>query len=177
MTFSKNARFRFIVVAALLAPGALVQGFRFLSGASLSAVSAAITPATAPVLVPPTPAAELTPEQKRAIEWLALRRGESVVRSPMDHPTVAVEPEPEPEVTPEVIEKPDPFAGLVVTSIMIGGDQQPMAVINGRVQRVGDVIRGAWTISEIDRIECLVRFTNTEGETATLTMKRPELHK
>lgn len=119
----------------------------------------------------------MTPEQTRAAEWAHSLPADGALESPMDHPTivVAAPPQREPEPTPDpVIPEPAPAAptldGLRL-SVVIGNEQGGMALINGRVYRPGDSVRGM-TIRSIDAKENTVHLAAADG--AVLVLKRAQ---
>lgn len=120
----------------------------------------------------------LTPEQARAAEWAHSLPADVALESPMDHPTIVVAappPQHEPEPTPEpVVPEPAPAAptldGLRL-SVVMGNEQGGMALINGKVYRPGDTVRGM-TIRSIDAKENTVHIAAADG--TVLVLKRAQ---
>jgi hypothetical protein len=80
-----------------------------------------------------------------------------------------VEAKPPAQQQPEP-QKPAEQVVLAVTSIM-SRSGNPLAVINGRPRRVGDVLPGGWTVHEINGEEGQVVVRSETGEQATLKLK------
>jgi hypothetical protein len=165
-------------VLAIGGPLALIVAMRALLAPSPATATAqgpapAVAPLT-PVANAPTPSpAATTPEQARALEWLAAFRP-GALESPMDHPvpaaayTTPVEPEPTPvpEATPE-----NPLAGLRLTAIL-GNSEGGLAAISGRVYKAGDTIRPGLTVRAIDAYANTVTLNLPDGTTTLLARNK-----
>jgi hypothetical protein len=105
--------------------------------------------------------AAITPEQRRAMDWLKSFELSADLPSPLDHPAAAVRPLP---VEPEA---EDPLAGLRLTAVLAtGGDA--WASIGGKVYRVGDHIAAGYTLRSIDASAQRVELVGPDGVSAWL---------
>jgi len=135
--------------------------------------AAGITPAKLSV----TPVRTLSAAQARALEWSAAQQPGVALTSPMDHPTsyeavapvttqipepIAVEPSTDPAV--------QALASLRLTAV-VGNAQGGLAMINGKVYKIGDTVRPGITITEIDVQAGTAVCKAANGSTRTL--KRP----
>lgn len=188
MIARRARRQRLLAVAALLAPVLLAQATRHLLRGDLSAASASTAAPAQPA--PQSAAPDLSPAQQTALAYVharSLSRRDAAytpILSPMDHlPARADEHAPalahEPEPAPSVIQRDDPAAQLprgplALTSVMTAPDEPggALAVINGRVMRVGDLVEPGWTIHAIDRSDLRVRLLGPAGQTVSLSRQR-----
>ncbi len=178
---------RLLEVGALAAPILIVQAMGYLFAAG---------PAPAPAAGPPTtetPAepiaagapAKLTDEQARAADWLAKRPPLGDLHSPFD--ARANSPPPPPPVTnpsTPVVTPPDPRGDpkppprqlapppMRLTAIIVSNDLR-MAVIDGKVLRVGQEVAPGWIVSDINARGDLVKVTGSDGQTIELR-SRPD---
>ncbi len=136
-------------IAAGAAPVVLLLLISGSSGpASTSAMSVQTNTPTAPIAAP---AKALSPEQARVREFVRGITLEPPMPSPMDHPSLhpveVVEPRPDaggPRTVPN-----DPLSALRVTSI-VGNNEGGLALINGKVYKLGEQPTPGITIREID---------------------------
>jgi len=131
------------------------------------------TPAVVPVAGP----AKLTPEQQKALDWIAGLPPMTGLVSPLDHP-IAPPPvvqqaahEPDPEPAPATTPAVDPLAGLKLSGIL-GNETGGLAAINGRVYRVGDVVRPGLKLKLIDARTNTVTFSQDDGSELKLHRKQ-----
>ena len=90
-------------------------------------------------------------------------------------PVVFVVPQPAP-TKPEPVETPSlpgpqvKAPTLTLTSIMTGKDQ-PVAIINGKVRKVGDSVGNGFSVTAIDGTAGRVDISNADGIAITLLLK------
>jgi hypothetical protein len=172
---TRGARRRWIPVAALLAPVLVVQGFRAVSGWHVQTSSASgPRPADLPVPAPQPAPLQITPDMKRAADWITSRGPIRVGRSPMDHvpgiKPIAVPAKPDPEpVLPNAVTPPNRPETKLVLSAIIGGKTSNMASINGRIYRLGDDVEPGWTIIAIHPRRMVVVLSGPEGQVVELS--------
>jgi hypothetical protein len=166
-------RAQMLQIAALAAPAAVV-GF--------------LHTALGPAPVPPDPrdggalpvsttTTPSTPEQARAAEWLSSLNFDALLPSPLDHPAPAVqreEPSPSPtfiEPEPEAAPGADPLAGLKLKAVL-GSQNGSMAMINGRIFRVGDEVRPGCKVLSVDAHANRVEIQRPDGTTGIIGRDR-----
>ena len=101
-----------------------------------------------------------TPEQERALDWLAAMKLEADLPSPLDHP----KPPPlGPSVkTPEAPRAPHPLDGVHVTALLTTGGGS-WATINGAVHRVGDEVIAGYRLRTIDARAERIELIDADG--------------
>ena len=164
-------------VAAIAVPLALVLGARvMLKPSPTTAHAGGAGPEPAGIVVPTAAGARITPEKQRAVDWINGMSGSSGMRSPMAHPVAAPlvvvhEPEPEQPVT-----SVNPLAGLKLTGIL-GNESGSLAAINGKVYKVGDVVKPGLTLGAIDVHSNTVTFKLADGTELKLVRQLDPLSK
>ncbi len=137
-----------------------------------SPAGAAPTPPAAPAAAPAP--VKLDPQQQKAAEWVASLASVKGLTSPLDHPTAAPPPRPEPKIdnepTPEPAPAVDPLAGLKLSGIL-GNDDGGLAAISGKIYRVGDQVRPGLKLKGIDAKTNTVIFTLDNGSEIKLHRK------
>ncbi|CAN5812392.1 hypothetical protein BH11PLA1_BH11PLA1_16850 [soil metagenome] len=181
MMNSSTAGRRFFAAVALVAPIFAVQGLRVVFGPSAGPAfsTASATPAAPdPALGASAAAPVLTDAQQRTARWLDSLGRESVVRSPMQPaPALPVVAAPAPRtdaaapVTPSVPAALHPKAELTLNAVM-GSKTTELAMISGRVCRVGTVIEPGWTVTVIDAKTQIVTIQGPEG--VKVELRTPE---
>jgi 2-oxoglutarate dehydrogenase E2 component (dihydrolipoamide succinyltransferase) len=165
--------------ATLFAPLALVLGARvFLAPIPSMASSTAASQQTLPPPAAAPAAAKLSPEQKKATDWLAALPSFKGLASPLDHPIAAVVPAPAPDPVAAAPDSPapdpapavNPLAGLKLTGIL-GNDSGGLAAINGRVYRIGDTVRPGLVLTLIEAKTGTIVFKRDDG--TELSLRRP----
>jgi hypothetical protein len=170
--------------AAVCGPLAVLGAAHFLFSPPPPAPDPSGTGGLIPANLPVAAARVLTPEQAKATEWARALPSGVVLSSPMDHPDLVApappaqvpDPEPvitEPDPTPAIATAPalSPLTGLRLTAV-VGNAQGGLAMIGGRVYRVGDTVRAGATLTGIDIGAGTVECTLSDGTIQIL--KRPE---
>jgi hypothetical protein len=158
-------------IAAVSAPSVLVvlNSFGPTPPAAPDANPASVTVPVA------APAPKATPHQVRAREWADAQPVGPRLTSPLDHPVAAapapvathVEPEPAPVVPdPEPVNVADPLSGLRLTALL-GGRTGSLAMIDGKIFRVGDEVRPGCTLKSIDAKADRIEVSRPDGTTAS----------
>lgn len=169
-------RSNFTVLLAFAAPAGVLILSRIVA-VQPPALMAQSDPGSEPPAViriePPPP----TPQQ-----IAAKRRSAEIASALMDtsplyyakHPEPVVE---EPQVAPPTpAPKPTtvPTPALSLTSIIRSADEQVMALVNGKIHRVGDSVGGGWTITAIDpKARCLT-ISHERAEPVVITLVEPK---
>ena len=154
-------------IAAVSAPSIIVVLNSF-SPAPKAAPSANPDSVTVPVSAP---APRATAEQTRAREWADAQAVGPRLASPMDHPAVTathVEAEPAPVIPdpiPEPLSEEDPLAGLKLTALL-SGRSGSLAMIDGRIFKVGDEVRPGCTLRSIDAKADRIEISRPDGTNA-----------
>jgi len=171
-----------IDLAVIAAPAALVLGARVMFSPA-PAVSAAGAEATAPVVIPAAATKKVRPEQERAAEWIRAMGNLEGIRSPMAHPipkpvVVIVQPEPDKHETVPTPEAPkaSPIAGLKLTGVL-GSSEGNLAVLNGKVYKIGMAVRPGVTLTAIDARTNTITFTLADGTELKLARQVDPLSK
>ncbi|MDX2115860.1 MAG: hypothetical protein SFZ24_09630 [Planctomycetota bacterium] len=168
---SSARRSETLVAAALAGPPIVVLLLRASLTIGPSPATAALpAPAAPPALQAATEPA-LTPEQKAALGWIAEQSADVVTRSPMNHPPAIAAEQPAEQAPAEPAARPAPAGQpprFVATTIM-AGPRGGVAVINGRVYRVGESPAPGWRVESIDAGSSTVELTGPDGQTATCT--------
>lgn len=117
-------------------------------------------PASSPLVAAPTA------EQASALAWLAQWRPAPSIATPFFHPA-PLEEEPDEPAEPEApapvaAQTPDP---VFTVSTIVDAPGGALAVINGKIRRVGDEIVGGWTLAKIDARAKLVDLSSPDGRT------------
>ncbi|MBX3356898.1 MAG: hypothetical protein KF745_00570 [Phycisphaeraceae bacterium] len=163
---------RLLVLGALVGPVILFQSARFLMSTpqAPSAANATTTAAPAPAAPARGPAA-LSPEQTRAIEWLA-KQPERPSRSPMEAPLRKVVVDDEPvEVVAEAPTPPPPAApGLppLTLSLIMNSRGESVAILSGKTYRKGDEVASGWKVDKIDHDAWSVTLRHPDGRSAEI---------
>ena len=157
---NKPSRTKLVMLGGLSVVAAAV-GIRLLSSGPESAPAATITPPSATPIVP-TPAQPV--QGATAVEWPT-----DMARDPFHServfPPAAPPPEPKPDVpvvvTPSAL--PVDYAAIVREKFNLKGTilgERPIAMMNGRVYRIGEVLEG-FTIVEIEKNQITVEREGT----------------
>jgi len=148
-------------VAALVTPAAFAVLVRTLGLLQpVSAGAAVQSPAVSPVDAAPiesAPDARSLAARRRA----EARRLQPPSSNPMHYPEATTEPEKADVNAPP---------GIELSAVM--GGRQPVAVIDGRLQRVGDEVAAGWTIHSIDALARTVIITGPGGESITIAQSQ-----
>jgi hypothetical protein len=161
-----------IVVASVGAPLALVHFGRTLVS-SPAPVLINTGPAPAPALTPVAaqPATALTPEQEKAAEWVAKLPTKYELKSPLNHPVdlpppvAPTTPQAEaPKAEPPPVPRINPILGLRLTAVL-GNEDEQLASINGKIYKIGDVVRKGLKLSAIDQRNARIILTEDDGTT------------
>jgi len=169
MTRGSREPGRLLSLAAILAPlGAVIVARALVGGGPAQAPAAELELPTLPtvglVSAPATPS--LTPEQVAAAEYLSSAQL-SGHGSPMAKPVAPkIEPVVEVRVTPPT-PKVDPTDDLGLSSVM-GKGQRAVALISGRIYRIGDEVREGWTLTAVDVQSRTATLTHGDGRTCVL---------
>lgn len=127
----------------------------------------------APIKIAPA-ANSLTPEQARLASIAAEMKTQPFGSSPFDPivgpPLVLDEPAPSNSnnFEPAAAAAPEP-PKCRLTSIMAG--RTPVATINGRARRVGELIAPEWSVGAIDALQGTVTILHSGGHTVTLHLR------
>ena len=169
-----------IEFAAVVSPVVLVYLGRSLL-ASPAPVSNTV-PVSGPAIAP-TPAVQakpLTPDQRRAADWVKQLAPAASLVSPLNHPVEVVIARPsDPEVQPDPIPPPpiprtSPILGLKLTGVLGNSDGQ-LAAINGKVYRIGQEVRPGIKLIEIDARNSRIVLESRAGEKFELKREQAEL--
>lgn len=159
-------------LALALAPVIVVIVMRFLAPIQGTASARAAAGGDNQTLLVVPPVQRPTPAQVE----LARRMVESSNRPFGPSPVVTRKRDSEPDIDPGPVpsgqETPAPpdAPALSVTSIMTA-QHQTLAVIAGKLCKVGDEVAPDWTISAIDREESVVTITHTRGHVHRLLLR------
>lgn len=160
-------------IALLAAPVVAIVAVRWLAGG--------LTPAPASQPAPdPTQAsagaavAQLTPAQKRALEWIRGASASHRLSSPLDTSTWDVLPESVPTPRPELPSAPiqpglKPEVEALRVTAVLGRPDAALVAINGKVYRVGDEAVPGWKIASINIENQSVRISDSEGTEVLVT--------
>lgn len=174
---------RFLTAAALVTPVLAVQGLRLILGPSAGPATSSAGVVQPPPAVPQTDAPAqkpLTDQQKHAARWAAALDRTKSVTSPMLH-VIARPADPVP--TNITITTPDnhaagpirPIADLSLGAIM-GSPESALALIGGKVRRVGAQVEPGWTIKAISVRDQTVLIEGPGGATVELhNTREPKL--
>lgn len=174
----RPTRFNLVALIAFAAPvGAVLLAPMVLQQPEPLIAKVAVDPAAAP-------GATLAPRPARPEVAAAMARSNEIASALMDttplyYPPRVVEvveaPAPEPVAAPVEAPKPKviepPTAS--VSSIIRTADGKGIAVINGKLHRVGDSIAGGWKIIAIDPKARIVTLDHAETQPVTLTLVDP----
>lgn len=156
-------------IAAVSTPSVLVILNSF-SPAAPAAPATSTDSTTVPVVVP---GPRTTPEQVRARQWADAQVVGAGLASPLDHPIAApapapavarVDPEPAPVIEPEPVNTEDPLSGLRLTALL-GGRSGALAMIDGRIFRIGDEVRPGCKLLSIDAKADRIEVARPDGTT------------
>lgn len=160
---------------AILLPIAVAQLSRVLDGMTpASAAASSMTPALAPPAFPQAPPTELTPPQRRALEWLQGREHVSVLSDPFasaesTRPIKPTPAAPEAATPPPTIPAPAPTPPELKISGFMGKGDAAMVTVNKRVHRLGDEVAPGWTLVAVQPIERSIRVQHTDGTTVQVS--------
>ncbi|MGQ0627526.1 MAG: hypothetical protein ACT4PL_05420 [Phycisphaerales bacterium] len=163
----KRTRATLIAAATFLAPAVAVQAFRVTAGWTPTAVVATPTAPTEPAPVAPA-VRPLSADQQRLAEYLRQEEGESVIErlaSPMDAapaPAVATISPDRPIIVVRD-ETPTKPAGELRLGGIMGTGESALAMVNGKVRRIGDEIEPGWRLTAIDAQAFTLTLTGPEG--------------
>lgn len=153
-----------LALLELAGPVLALSALKLVLSATPSIAPAAMTQPEVTPPPAPMPTAAPTEAQMNASAFLDTWSAPESVRNPM-HVPPAPEPTPAPEqpaqpaaATPTAEPQPKFAVGAIA-----GTPGRAIASINGRVQRVGDVIAPGWTIREIDVAKRRVRVEGPGG--------------
>lgn len=170
MTVNKIGN-RIICLGAVIAPALAATAVRFVEPSPNSA-TAALPAIEEPATPTPTLASEvpLSPQQARAKE-----AGKAPVSKDLATPFLAAaEPvlpgAPGDSAGSERAPLAERHGPMTLTSIFSG--RRTVAIINGKLRRVGDEIETGWRVSEIDAGAGTVTISNTHGVRSTLRIHR-----
>lgn len=93
---------------------------------------------------------------------------------PFHYPARAATAQPERKIASAPLpQEPqvDPAPALSLTMIMAGG-REPIAMLNGKPQRVGEEIAPSWTLTAIDRTAGTATISHEDGRTAVATLTK-----
>jgi hypothetical protein len=174
-----NARGRLIAHVMLVGmPVGIFAAARVLLDPAPVIASAAVLPT--PLTSAASEPKALTPQQQKALEW---SRSAAITgaRSPLGH--LLTEPaKPEPLAaravaveTPEPVQTPwsNPIEGLRLSAVMGTADESAMAVINGKVYKVGDHPTARLTLIAIDARKQRVQLQDERGGVHTIGREEP----
>jgi hypothetical protein len=122
--------------------------------------------------MPPAVSGSSTPAQQAAQEWCLKAERELRLQSPFGHelvvaapvPMVESDPPPPEELTP--IDVPSPVEGLRLSAVL-GDESEGMAMINGKVYRVGGMV-GELKVVRIDVRHSRVSLQARDGKVYTI---------
>jgi hypothetical protein len=169
-----------IVAAALAAmPFLAVAGLRSISSTPASAQAAPQEAASfRPVPPKPIPATSLALlSQFNAEASRGFGPSPMINRAPPTPPKPVVKQQAPKPVTPAPAPRSAEPPAIQVTSIMAAGNGQMMAVINGKLRRVGDSVGNGFKVVRIDKEKGEVAIRNREGVRAVFTLKSHEQDK
>jgi hypothetical protein len=155
-----------VQIAAVSAPPVLV----ILAGFSPTPSAAPATPATETLPVT-APAPAITPEQLRARQWAEAQPVGPGLVSPLERGESARVEAPQHAPEPEPLDPGDPLSGLTLKALLAGRNGA-LAMINGRIYRIGDEVRPGCTVLSIDAREDRIELSRPDGTTATLGRAR-----
>jgi hypothetical protein len=134
-----------------------------------------------PILPVNAVAARVTMEQRRAAEWARSLDLTAALASPMDHPVI-VPPRPAPVVqkpetpAPTPVAAPrvtqDPLTNLTLSATTKGRDSGGLALINGKVYRIGEDVLPGYRLESVDTNLNQVELRFPDGRQRTLGRKR-----
>ncbi len=152
-------------LGSVAAPVAAFLFVKVVIGVGPSA-SPAQTPDDLPAVAGTTgPTAAVTPEQKRALAWLATLKLDADMPSPLEQP----EAEAVPETVQQPVAAPDPLDGVRLSTIL-ETSQGVWATINGKTYRQGDVAEG-YTLRSIDVRGRRIELVGPDGQARWIERK------
>lgn len=161
-------RRRAVEAAALAAPLAVVFALRSFSGPSSAGAASVETGVAAPAFVfPQPPTVRLTPEQQAALEWAMEQHAPA--RSPMHFVQRAGESTTMTPSPGAPAQRPSEAFRL---SVVMESAGRSLAVIDGKIYRIGDVVSGGLKLTSIDARGRSAVVTDASGRTITLTADR-----
>lgn len=162
--------------AALVAPVLLVMGVRMIlqTGPAVSFAE----PAPAPDDGPPTPASPrprpaLSDADRALLAWEAAQVEVPARGSPMAPGRIPVPAPPEPQEAPAAPATPneEPARPALKLSAVMGSGDNAIAVIDGRMRRVGDAVAPGYVIRRIESRAGIVTIAGPGGITRTLAVR------
>ncbi len=175
MNISKRTRDRLLLGAVMLGPVAGVLSIRAAAGLE-PRNSAAASTAAAAVQAAGVPASlVLRADQKAALAYVKARPMPKVDRSPMHAPAAPPRTDQEaPEAARAAPPAADvsPDAPAMTLSTIFTSSNAALAIINGKVHRVGDRVSGDWTVRSIDGPGMTVVVAGPDGREVRLTTPR-----
>jgi hypothetical protein len=143
-------------LGSVAAPMVLFLGLKVFLG--LGPASSPAADVADPAMPPPGPPEPMTPEQARALAWLAELQFDPDMASPLNHPH-----EQPGEVAPApVVVAPDPLEGLRLGAVLSTGDSG-WATINGTLYRVGQTVVDGFSLRSIDARAQEVELVGPDG--------------
>lgn len=165
-------------IMALAAPLAMVlAGRTLLSAPPPSATTTTVSSPTAPIQLAAAPK-PLSAEQQKAQDWVKGMPATLELISPLNHPVEVVVAKPEiiadhePEPEPQPLPVESPIRGLKLTAV-IGNDDGQVAAINGRIYRIGELVKPKLRLTAIDPKKSSITLTAGNGETYRLKREQP----
>jgi hypothetical protein len=171
MTTPSQRRARVLGAVALLAPFMIVQAGRFLGETGLQTSNAGVSSAT-PENPGGAPLAPATSQQQRAVEWSVANASPRTERSPLRAPSAPPAPIALPQAPPDT--PPAPPEDMLLASLhlnaLMGQESTGVAVVNGKLHRIGEEVAAGWTLKLISARDRFVELEGPDGRTARLEL-------
>jgi hypothetical protein len=159
---------RRLLLAEIAAAATPIVLLVLVSGSSGPSPAAAVQVQEDAVAILPGAPKPATPEQARVRDSIRMIDIAGDLRSPLDHPVAR----------PVVVETPapvqgsaptpaDPLYGIRITSI-VGNNEGGLALINGKIYKIGEAVVAGISIKEIDARLNTVTFALPDGTTRKL---------
>lgn len=161
---NSRVQVRLIQAGAVAVPVVAVVVFKLMSGSAPAPSVASPMPGSGASVV--APAAPMTTDQKRALEWSKAQESKEAVSSPLTPPEAragnGAGKAPSPAV-PSVV-----GVEFTLTSILKSGGTS-IAAINGRLYRAGEQVKPGCVVESIDAKNFKVRIRRADGTLVELS--------
>jgi hypothetical protein len=166
-----NRSFVVAMAAPFVVVGVVRLSVRTQGPSQAVAAPAAVLFDIAPPQIEPA-AKAMTPEERRAADWLRTWTPPSDSASPMaatPATNVADTQAPEAPGEPRFMRPPS-----ILLSSVVASRDKILAVIDGRVHVMGDDVAPGWRLSEIRRNPAEIDIVSSDGQTVTIRQPRPD---
>ncbi len=171
-----SANARFIAIAAI--PLIIVQATRSMSKYSIATSSANSIQAPADSTQSPAnpimKCKTISAQEQELYQWLSVRFDEMPSTSPMDGAKIIVKT-PAPPIDNQIritgpTDQTMPVPTFKLKAVM--GGTSKLAVINGKIYRIGEDVAPGWTLVAIESDPPAVRISTIEGQEVRIRLQR-----